>query len=282
MTALLCVKEQHVPRRTCTQKGRPWRSCKQWGQLWGQQVPCASSDGGRPRPHRDTAGRWVTRGRGSRPAATGQSSCLEHDRYRCVTSGTCLYSWFKSHFTHQFRFKVTLKVKFLGSVFFFFLFYTFHDDAGVCFKALQQMTGFSSLLCSRSVHMTQSMSQFRNVNQITKIVEKTQLGLLGNSLGVTVDSDLTYTRSRLVQTREEDAFSNTVHPDVALCCQPMSSHRAFIVAQPPHTEQSLSLLQICSWHQDTFNTETKIWSHEIMKAVENSVSQRVGCENNCG
>lgn len=130
--------------------------------------------------------------------------------------------------------------------------------------------------------MTQSMSQFRNVNQITKIVEKTQLGLLGNSLGVTVDSDLTYTRSRLVQTRQEDAFSNTVHPDVALCCQPMSSHRAFIVAQPPHTEQSLSLLQICSWHQDTFNTETKIWSHEIMKAVENSVSQRVGCENNCG
>lgn len=122
MTALLCVKEQHVPRRTCTQKGRPWRSCKQWGQLWGQQVPCASSDGGRPRPHRDTAGRWVTRGRGSRPAATGQSSCLEHDRYRCVTSGTCLYSWFKSHFTHQFRFKVTLKVRFLGSVFFCFFF----------------------------------------------------------------------------------------------------------------------------------------------------------------
>lgn len=79
----LLKSSSDTPHKTCRPTGQPWQNCKQSEQLWGQQVFCLSSDEGRPRPHKGKPGRWSTQGQGSRPAATGLSFCLEHERALC-------------------------------------------------------------------------------------------------------------------------------------------------------------------------------------------------------
>lgn len=87
----------HTPRGTCRQTGRPWRSCKQWERLWGRRVACVSSGGGRARPHRGTAGRWVPRGPGSRPGAMGPSSCLH---VRALCQGASRHHFYETVWSH--------------------------------------------------------------------------------------------------------------------------------------------------------------------------------------